>query len=40
MNDIATKPALSVPEPLNLIDNNWIPSRTGKVRPVVSRARP
>ncbi len=36
MNDTTTRAALKVPEPLNLIDNNWSPPQTGQVLPVIS----
>lgn len=36
MNNTTTSVALTVPKPLNLIGNNWIPSQTGQVLPVVS----
>lgn len=36
MNETATSVMLTVPEPGNLIDNNWVPSQSGQVKPVVS----
>ncbi|WP_232825116.1 MULTISPECIES: aldehyde dehydrogenase family protein [Salinicola] len=36
MNDMTSMDGLRIPEPLNLISGEWVPSRSGRLMPVVS----